>query len=311
MEEGLAWLTAILVVLASFYYFLRRSAPLVLVTDLVYYPIKSCAGVHLKSAVIDETGIQFDHFWAICDLNHRLINIKTDPRLLRLVPDLVLNAQGCPITLIMHYNGQKYILAVDKEPVGEVFEIDMSKQPRKVRSEGPLAATMLKEMFQADYLLVRAAEMSVPYIDYKPSYDIRINLAAALHLHLAAEESLEALRAVLPEKNKCIPMAVFRANIVVSGSTAFDEDTWAEMEINGVRLVGTKPVRRCAATIVNLETLEFDEDQEPMRTLTAMHSAEGLPMFGAWLVRRSNGLISVGDRVRVVRRKAFNNKVTD
>jgi hypothetical protein len=311
MEVDIGWVTALLLVLATLYLALRRPAPTILVTDLVFYPIKGCVGTHLKSAVIDETGMQFDHMWAICDKNHNLVNLKADTRLNRLIPELLLDTKGLPSTLILHYGEKTYQLPVDKEPNGEIFEVEMSKQPRKVRSEGEIASAMLKEIFNADYDLIRAAEPSNPYADYKPSYAIKVNLAAALHLHLTTEKSLEALRQALPDRNKTIQMSVFRANIVVNGSVAFDEDTWAEMVINGVRLVGLKPVKRCAATIVDPETLEFDEKQEPMRTLTAMHSVEGLPMFGEWLVRRNNGVIRVGDRVEVVRRKVFSNKITD
>ena len=312
MELDLGWVLALLLVLATLYFSLRRPASVISVTDLVYFPVKGCAGVHLKSAQVDETGIKFDRMWAICDQNHTMINLKIDPRLLRIVPELLLNAEGNPQTLILRSGEREFRLQVDKELTGEVFEIVVFRHPRKVRSEGPAVAAFLQEVLKSEYQLVRVAEFREPHEEFKTKYeDTKVNLAAALHFHLVAEESMEVLRQALPDKNKDMSIDVFRGNITIKGAPAFTEDTWAEVLIGDVKMIGVKPVRRCPAPTIHYDTLEYDEDQEPNRTLKEMHSVEGLPMFGEWLIRRNNGRISVGDRVRVVRRRKFSNKVAE
>lgn len=311
MELDLGWLTALVLVLATLYFALRRPAPVITVTDLVYFPVKGCAGVHLKSAQVDETGIKFDRMWAICDQNHVMKNLKVDPRLMRIIPELLLDAEGNPQTLILRHGEKEFRLQVNKELTGEIFEIVVFRHPRKVRSEGPAAAAFLQEVLQADYQLVRVAELREPHEEFQTKYDTKINLSAALHFHLVAEESMEALRQALPDQNKDMSIDAFRGNITVRGASAFSEDTWAEILIGDVKMIGVKPVRRCPAPTIHPDTLEYDENQEPNRTLKAMHSVEGLPMFGEWLIRRNNGRISVGDRVQVLRRRKFSNKVAE
>lgn len=311
MEFDLGWITALLLILTTLYFALRRPAPLITVTDLVYYPVKGCAGVHLKSAQIDETGIKFDRMWAICDQNHAMINLKIDPNLMRIVPELLLNAEGNLQTLILRHGAKEFRLQVDKELTGDPFEITVFRHPRKVRSEGPAAAAFLKEALKADYMLVRVAELREPHAEFKTKYDTKVNLAAALHLHLVAEESMEALRHAMPEKNKGMLIDTFRGNVTVKGAPAFEEDTWGEIVINNVKMVTVKPVRRCPVPTIHPDTLEYDENQEPNTTLKRMHAVEGLPMFGGWLIRMNNGIINVGDRVRVVRWRKFTNKVEE
>ena len=311
MDIDLGWVTAFILVLVTLYFSLRRPPSVITVTDLIYYPVKSCPGIHLKSALIDETGIKFDRMWAICDSTHAIVSLKTDPRLLDLIPELQLNKTGSIDTLILRYHSKEFRLQTSTPASGPTFPVTIFRHPRTVQSECPAVNSFLQEIFKEEYMLVRMVETVEPHEEFKTKYDTKINLAAALHLHIVAEESNLALNKALPEGKKEINIERFRGNIQVKGGQPFEEDTWAEIEISGVRMVGVKPVRRCRMPTLDMETKEYDESQEPNTTLKTLHSAEGLPMFGSWFIRLNNGCINVGDQIRVLRRKPFSNKATE
>ena len=59
----------------------------------------------------------------------------------------------------------------------------------------------------------------------------------------------------------------FRANFIISGCAAFDEDTWAEIWIGDVKLHNMKPCQRCSNTLVDPASGEKHAKFEPLRTL--------------------------------------------
>lgn len=110
---------------------------------------------------------------------------------------------------------------------------------------------------------------------------------------LASEASLSELNSRLKEP---VTMKHFRPNIVLSGSEAFEEDTWGRIRIGECEFELAQQCPRCVMTTINPETQQKHPQQEPLRTLAAYRrSPSGGAPFGVQLVPRRLGTIRIGD----------------
>lgn len=57
-------------------------------TELYCYPVKSCRGIALQEAQLDEYGIQHDREWMIVDLDGRFLTQRRHPRMALIEPAL-------------------------------------------------------------------------------------------------------------------------------------------------------------------------------------------------------------------------------
>eukprot|EP00128_Syssomonas_multiformis_P007292 Colp12_sorted_trinity150504_noHs@15124 len=99
-----------------------------------------------------------------------------------------------------------------------------------------------------------------------------------------------------------VQMWRFRPNIVVSGTPAFDEDSWAAVRISGLQLRNLKPCTRCQMTTVNQLTGK-KESTQPLKQLQQFRVLPDprldAPCFGVNLAPDGCALIRVGDSVDI------------
>jgi uncharacterized protein YcbX len=88
----------------------------------------------------------------------------------------------------------------------------------------------------------------------------------------------------------------FRPNIVIDGAEPFAEFDWVgkRLRLPGIVLAGESRTQRCTAT--NVDPVTGDRDMQIPRTLMGFYGHED---FGIYLVAKSGGAISVGERLSV------------
>ena len=97
-------------------------------------------------------------------------------------------------------------------------------------------------------------------------------------------------------------MEQFRPNLVVSGASAWEEDSWKVIRIGDVVFDVVKPCRRCIFTTVSPEKGQKHPAGEPLKTLQSFRTAQdnGDVDFGQNLIARNSGVIRVGDEVEIL-----------
>nr|XP_013805198.1 PREDICTED: mitochondrial amidoxime reducing component 2-like [Apteryx mantelli mantelli] len=118
---------------------------------------------------------------------------------------------------------------------------------------------------------------------------------------ILTEASLEDLNTRLEKKVK---IENFRPNILVTGCSAYEEDSWEEILIGDVEMKGTVSCARCILTTVNPDTGVLDR-KEPLETLKSyrlcdpsqQHLYKSSPLFGRYFAVDKTGTIQVGDPV--------------
>ncbi|XP_050085129.1 mitochondrial amidoxime-reducing component 1-like isoform X1 [Anopheles aquasalis] len=94
----------------------------------------------------------------------------------------------------------------------------------------------------------------------------------------------------------------YRANILVKGPGAFEEDDWRWIRIGDTVYENVKPCTRCLFTNVDPETGVSSPVQEPLNTLRKYRMKPGLgasPVVGMQMGVRVTGKIAVGEAVYV------------
>src|SRR4030095_5065166 len=259
------------------------------VSALYRYPIKSCAGTALDSAVIGRRGIEHDREWMIVDADNEFLTQREIPRMALIEPHidddrgLVLNAprmQPChaPIVKI----GAEIKVRVWEDWCGSI-------------DQGDEVAAWLSEYLDHNCRLVRLADFTVRKLDERYAKSGEVGFADGFPFLLISEASLNDLNERLAE---VVPMNRFRPNIVAAGSGSYAEDDWKLIRIGTLEFRVVKPCARCVITTVNQAS--GNKGTEPLKTLASYRKSERGVMFGQNLVHCGPGSIKVGDPIKIL-----------
>lgn len=260
------------------------------VSGLYVYPIKSCAGISLGAAELDERGIRHDRRWMLVDEDGKFVSQRTQPRLALVrvgiqEEHLALDAPGMPT------------LEVPLEPETEAsMSAVVWGDVVEVATVGGDADAWFGEILGASCRLVYQPEESVRPVDaaYGRGGD-HVGLADGFPLLLISEASLGDLNGRLDQP---VPIDRFRPNIVVSGCGAFEEDEWRNVRVGDIGMRVVKPCARCKIPTVDQQTAATSK--EPLRTLATFRKFGSKVHFGQNLVHNAPGTVSIGDAVKVI-----------
>lgn len=274
----------------------------IIVTELNYYPVKSCAGITLATAEIGSRGIVFDREWAIIAAQPRKGEVRHDVLTQRQAPTLCLiksrvkSAGAIPAAVYLEVEGHGQI----EVPVtsGEEFETVFPwGLVCRGSDQGDDAANWLSAYLQTECRLLRFSTDYVRQIDQQIAKRPTDQTAFAddCPFLLLSEESLQELNSHLGE---ALPMNRFRPNIVVKGVDPFSEDQWKIIRIGSVVFDVVQQCSRCVITTVDQRNAS--KGTEPLHTMAKLRNFGNKLMFGVHMAHHNKGAISVNDIVEVL-----------
>jgi uncharacterized protein YcbX len=260
----------------------------IVVSELNLYPIKSCGGMPVSEAVVVERGFQYDRRWMVTDRAGMFLTQRNRPKLALAATTL----SGRHISISAPNLGQTRIPLELSE--GETIQVEVWGS-RVDALRGPREADeWFSTLLGHPCLLVHMPSGAMRPIRHSSALETdHIAFSDAFPLLLISEASLEDLNGRLADP---VPMNRFRPNIVVSGCSPYEEDTWGDMLIGSLRFLGAKPCDRCATTTVDQAT--GVKGVEPLRTLATYRNRNGEVMFGQNLIHKSRGTLRVGDLLK-------------
>ena len=117
---------------------------------------------------------------------------------------------------------------------------------------------------------------------------------------LTTESSLDDLQSKITTRK--LDERIFRPNIVIKGSKAYEEDSWKTFTIGDITYHNVKPCTRC--TLPNVDPNTGNVSKEPRETLkkyrTVIMKGEEQQLFGVNLLHESEGIIKIGDEIEVI-----------
>lgn len=265
-----------------------------ILTELNFYPLKSCGGTPLESAELTPTGLPHDREFMLVRPDGRFLSQRDHPEMALLRPSY----DGKVLSVAV--SGRDTDLLHEARDEGPVREVTVGRKECLGIDQGDEAAGWFGSYLGAECRLVR-------FTGTRPTSrgDGVVAFADGYPVLLISAESLADLnsRVAGPAGDGSLPMNRFRPNLVVEGLGAFGEDTVRTLRIGSdVVIELVKPCTRCVITTVDQATGQ--KGREPLRTLATYRSVDRGLRFGQNGVPRALGALRLGDRVEVLERVA-------
>ncbi|KAM4692730.1 mitochondrial amidoxime reducing component 2-like [Discoglossus pictus] len=277
------------------------------VSHLIIYPVKSCRGVSLSEAECKDFGLKNgplkDRHWLVVKEDKIHVTARQEPR-------LVLISVTCSqehLTLSApEMDDMKIPLKLPNTNAICICKVHGNKVPgRDCGDEVSQWITSFLKSSQVYRLVQFEDHMKKrnPKNEY-PTYTENDQVAYPdlSPFLLLSESSVDNLNTKLQKK---VSFRNFRPNIVVSGSGAFEEDSWEEIKIGSdVILKRVMPCPRCILTTVDPDTgiIDMKEPLETLRSYRLCDKADkevytSSPLFGQFVRTEKKGKVKVGDPV--------------
>ena len=267
-------------------------------TAINRYPVKSCRGEAMRTALIEPWGLAGDRRWMLVDDTGEVVTARKVPRLLLVVPQLVdggvaLSANGHRERIVARPTSTTTLVTVHGAGPYPARLAD----PAAHAWFSAVAGRPVRLVFQEDPTAREANPRFAAPGDH-------VSLADAYPMLVTTEESLAQLNewiAAGPLAGEGpLPMARFRPNLVVSGVDApWAEDGWRRVRIGDALFRSVKGCDRCVLTTIDPTAAE--RGKEPIATLARYRRWDGKTWFGMNLIPDSPGaVLSVGDEVEVL-----------
>ncbi|SHJ04736.1 hypothetical protein SAMN02745146_2109 [Hymenobacter daecheongensis DSM 21074] len=268
------------------------AAPLLL-TDLYIYPVKSLGGIRVTEAVVEPRGLRHDRRWLIVDERNQFMTQRQ-------------TAEMAHLKVAPAYNG--FLLSHAARPELLPLYVPFEATPERTLfvtvwddmvfawRGTPAADEWLSEALGRVCRLVYMSDMVMRATDGGAA-DGDVSFADAYPFLVIGQASLDDLNTRLAEP---VPMNRFRPNLVFSGGTPYEEETWRDFAVAGQPFVGVRPCGRCVVTTIDQHTAQ--KSAEPLRTLATYRTSGNKVMFGQNVTGPGRGIVRVGDAVTVLSR---------
>jgi uncharacterized protein YcbX len=223
-------------------------------TDIIFYPVKSCAGISVAEAVLTDAGLAVDGVcdreWMVVDEDGQFLTQREHPRMALVTPalesgKLTLSAPG----MAPHQVGHDQAVAARTVRIwGDTVLAEDC---------GDASAAWFSQALGTPCRLVRFPDSArrVTGTTWTGGIEAPTRFADGYPVLVIGAASLADLNARLAQVGRpALPMNRFRPNLVIDGIDAFEEDYVAEFAIGAARLKPVKPCPRCPIPSVDQAT---------------------------------------------------------
>ena len=267
--------------------------------QLWIYPVKSCAGVQLKSVRLDVTGLAHDREWMVVDLQGVFLTQRSHPRMALIQPELLEDGA----VLALQAPGQERLLV---QPPADAAQrlVEVWDDQVAGHDQGDAVAQWLSGFLGTACRLVRFDRSQERACSRKWTGDVAASTFFADGYPLLI--TTEAAGSELAERVQAaggppVSLLRFRANLVLGGLEAHEEDHLAQLHIRTAGAVVTlrpvKPCTRCPIPDIDPATAESSSDvSNALAAYRADARMDGAITFGmnAIVLQGAGAVLEVG-----------------
>jgi len=259
------------------------------------YPVKSCRGESLDSALLEPWGLAGDRRWMVVDDEGVPITSREIPTMLLTRAELTSDGLG-----LSHPDAGEIQVAAGSTLV----DVSVWGTPVLASLADPSANVWFSRLLGVSARLVYLDDPTRrPTNPLRTRQSDRVSFADGYPLLLTNEASMDALNDLIAAGPLAaegpLPMTRFRPNVVVRGAPAWAEDGWRRIRIGAAQFRVVKGCDRCVMTTVNPDTAA--KGKEPIATLARHRRWDGKTWFGVNLVPDTPGVrLVVGDEVEIL-----------
>ncbi len=260
------------------------------IQSLYVYPIKSLAGVSLSQAKVEEQGFELDRRWMLVDEEGRFLSQRTLPGMATIKVEI-----GDHSLDVFVSSRPEDRIRVPLHAVGEEISVKVWDDEILARLVDPQIDAWFSQKLGVNARLVYMFSPKARKVD--PRYavnDESVSFADGMPYLIIGEESLNDLNSRLEFP---VSMDRFRPNIVFSGGTPFQEDSFQRIKIGEIDFQLVKPCARCV--MITVDQQSGSKGKEPLKTLATYRTKNKKIYFGQNMVALSSGKLRVGDLIQV------------
>lgn len=244
------------------------------VKKLVIYPVKSCAGIEVQSAVVTKRGFLYDRAFMIVDEKGNFVTQRKKPTMALIKTELD-HQRGL---LILTAPGMSQLeVPLTESATEEVRTVTVwghACDGRVIDTQGWFS----KFLDLPSLELVRMDNNWVRPTDPKVAPKGQMAFADGFAFLLASEGSVEE---VSRRANMPVEMDRFRPNIVVDECEAFAEDKWTNIVFASqppMKAKVVQPCSRCSMPDVDQQTAIYDKEMRVTKALKTFRTGEALKL---------------------------------
>lgn len=276
-------------ILMAFFIWLCTLAPMLTVSELYIYPIKSLGGITLSEAALTDRGFTYDRRWMLVDADNRFLSQREVAAMALL--KVSLHEQGLWVQNISKPDAS--FLVPFQPATTETTMVSVWSDRCRAQWVSAAADAWFSEQLGLPCRLVYMPDSTHRQVDTRYAHHKEItSFADGYPLLLIGQASLDELNSRLTSP---LPMNRFRPNIVFTGGEPFLEDEMKEFAIGDIRFYGVKLCARCVITTIDQQTAE--KAKEPLKTLSTWRSKNNNIYFGQNLLFHGSGTIRIGDTI--------------
>jgi uncharacterized protein YcbX len=225
-------------------------------SDIIFYPVKSCAGISVAEAVLTEAGLEVggvsDREWMIVDEAGQFLTQREHPRMALVMPRLIggvleLAAPGLP----------PHAIALGQTAGGASIGVRLWDDVVQADDCGDASAAWFARAIGAPCRLVRfpASARRLTSTRWTGGLAAPTRFADGYPVLVIGTASLVDVNEKLVAAGRAaLPMNRFRPNLVIDGIGAFEEDYVDQFTLGALSLKPVKPCPRCPIPSIDQAT---------------------------------------------------------
>lgn len=271
-----------------------KTLPLLSVSQLFIYPIKSLGGISIKSATITDRGLQYDRRFLLIDENNSFLTQRVFPKMALLQTAI---EDDTLLVFQKNTNDDKLVLPLSPAKVSKNILVKIWDDDCEAQLVSEEADDWFSKKLNRFCRLVYMPQSTKRKVDAKYAFNNEItSFSDAFPLLIIGQSSLDDLNSRLTVP---LPINRFRPNIVFTGEAPFQEDLMEHFKINSCDFYCVKPSARCVITTTDQETAITGK--EPLQTLSTYRSKNNKVYFGQNVLLKGEGKINTGDKIEILR----------
>ena len=270
-----------------------------ILSDIILYPIKSCAGIHLREAVLTHSGLMsehvFDREWMVVDEQGRFLTQREHPRMALIVPSIKAT------TLELRAPGMLRLeieLGLPDPQHAPMLEVQVWDDTVRAYDCDDVTATWFSRAVGVPCRLVRFHPDVVRATSTKWTGGVAAStmFADGYPVLIASSASLADVNEKLCAAGReALPMNRFRPNLVIGDIAPFEEDYADFLQFGATTLKPVKPCSRCPIPSVDQATGVPGPDP-----LDVMHGYRAKPELDGAICFGMNAIVTAGGDERIV-----------
>jgi uncharacterized protein YcbX len=269
-----------------------------ILSELILYPVKSCAGMSVREATLTSAGLSvdavYDREWMVVDERGQCLTQREHPRMALIAPRLKTD------TLELRAPGMLRLeipLGLPDPEIERTRQVTVWDDTVLAYDCDEITATWFSRAVGVACRLVRFHAGATRFASAKWTGDVAAPtlFSDGFPIMLAGSASLADLNEkLLAAGREAIPMNRFRPNMVIDGIEAFEEDYADSFALGEARLKPVKPCPRCPIPSVDQDTgVPGPDPLDILRTYRTKPALDDAICFGM------NSIVTAGDGERV------------